>query len=646
MKQHAGIANPHFFIGVVENNVDERKEGRVQVRVFGVHGTIDEIPTLDLPWAIVLTGGGSQFAAVPLNSWVFGVFIDGRDAQQPLVIGVIPQQYRYVINPAQTGWGVVVNGAHERLAQGTRPQDFGQPSVPRLARGENLEETGILGQETNRKTNIGIGGGGNDNLQPMDNLGVMARDDGEGSPADVAGSVDDVVKAAVPNIISIESNWNPNAKNPSSSASGLGQFIDSTWLSMMSKYRPDITGSKQELLDMRYDADLSIEMTTHFTQENYNYLSSQGLSVDQGSLYLAHFLGAGGAAQVLRQGDSMRIGDIVSPSVISANRSIRHNGKSFADFTVADIKSWSNTKMGSQSAPSSEVARVNSGTATKPTTQTISEPSTAYNAQYPYNRVIETAAGHTFEMDDTPGAERIMLHHSSGAYVQLAPETTTYKSTKDTFDINDRNWHLYVGGIATITVDGDCHVLVKGNKVEEIMGDSKLIVHGNHETTAAGTVNINGGDDAQIRAARVSMESNVENTNVKVGKVLRFETTETIHFKTKNMFFSTEETMNMTVGTDFIMKVGGKLSLASDSAIYAAAADAIHMKSEDIRIGDGDGEVSIKADTVKIDDVVRMAEGASEAAEASGLTPIAAEAATTVTAGAPTTRALPNSGPK
>ena len=142
MKEYAGISNPHFFVGVVENNVDERKEGRVQVRCFGVHGTIDEIPTLDLPWAIVLTGGGAQFAAIPLNSWVFGVFLDGRDAQQPLIIGVIQQQYKEIIDPAKNGWGVVVTGAHERLAQGTRPQDFGQPNISRLARGANQIGTG------------------------------------------------------------------------------------------------------------------------------------------------------------------------------------------------------------------------------------------------------------------------------------------------------------------------------------------------------------------------------------------------------------------------------------------------------------------------------------------------------------------------
>ena len=33
-----GISNPMWFVGVVENNDDPTKQGRVQVRAFGVHG--------------------------------------------------------------------------------------------------------------------------------------------------------------------------------------------------------------------------------------------------------------------------------------------------------------------------------------------------------------------------------------------------------------------------------------------------------------------------------------------------------------------------------------------------------------------------------------------------------------------------------
>jgi len=52
----SGIGQPHFFIGVVENNVDKSFEGKIQVRAFGIHGTHSDISTKDLPWAICASG--------------------------------------------------------------------------------------------------------------------------------------------------------------------------------------------------------------------------------------------------------------------------------------------------------------------------------------------------------------------------------------------------------------------------------------------------------------------------------------------------------------------------------------------------------------------------------------------------------------
>ena len=52
----SGIGQPQFFIGVVENNKDDSREGKIQVRAFGIHGSHSDIKTLDLPWAICASG--------------------------------------------------------------------------------------------------------------------------------------------------------------------------------------------------------------------------------------------------------------------------------------------------------------------------------------------------------------------------------------------------------------------------------------------------------------------------------------------------------------------------------------------------------------------------------------------------------------
>jgi hypothetical protein len=234
-----------------------------------------------------------------------------------------------------------------------------------------------------------------------------------------------------------------------------------------------------------------------------------------------------------------------------------------------------------------------------------------------------------------------MIWHRSGSYIQLASATTTHKNVGDAYDIHDRNQHVYIGGTNVVTIEGDSHVLVKGNKVEEIMGDYRQIVHGNSEHTTAGQANIIGGDDVQVRGARVSMESNVENTNIKVGKTVRFESTETMHFKTKNMFFESSEAISMKAGTDFILGASGKIALAADAEAYLAGSD-IHVKGDTIKIGGGDS-VHLNASTVNVDDIVNLANGESSAPSESGMSATAAEVATAITRPAPPDRSISSS---
>jgi len=154
-----GLDHPLFFIGVVENNDDPQLEGRVQVRAFGIHGTRDQVPTTELPWALCSRGEyGLIFNLPGLNSFVWGMFVDGEEAQQPIILGLLPSQLAEPISPAQNGWGVIPHRDGNLLAQGSAPRDFGQPQNSRLTRGEDLQETYVLGQEMNRCEDMKIAG--------------------------------------------------------------------------------------------------------------------------------------------------------------------------------------------------------------------------------------------------------------------------------------------------------------------------------------------------------------------------------------------------------------------------------------------------------------------------------------------------------
>ena len=69
-----------------------------------------------------------------------------------------------------------------------------------------------------------------------------------------------------------------------------------------------------------------------------------------------------------------------------------------------------------------------------------SEPNTPYAAEYPYNHVYESEAGHLREMDDTPGKERIHERHASGSGYEIHPDgskVTRVKEDNYTINAND-----------------------------------------------------------------------------------------------------------------------------------------------------------------------------------------------------------------
>lgn len=87
-----GLNNLSWFIGIIEKVGDPTNAGRVKVRAFGFHPTLEEntVSTQDLPWAFVLSTSPHMYVPLDVGEMVFGAFLDGRDAQQPLVFGVIP----------------------------------------------------------------------------------------------------------------------------------------------------------------------------------------------------------------------------------------------------------------------------------------------------------------------------------------------------------------------------------------------------------------------------------------------------------------------------------------------------------------------------------------------------------------------------
>ena len=111
-----------------------------------------------------------------------------------------------------------------------------------------------------------------------------------------------------------ESALNPHARAGTSSATGLFQFIDSTWLDMVRRHGADHglraeaaalsrgtdAATRREILALRNDPELSARMAGELARENAQALEARlGRAPNAGELYAAHVMGSGGAIRLI-----------------------------------------------------------------------------------------------------------------------------------------------------------------------------------------------------------------------------------------------------------------------------------------------------------------------------------------------------------
>lgn len=94
MKHYIGHDGFVWWIGIVESTDDPLELGRCKVRCFGYHPSRKDklVPVEDLPWAMTLMPPNlNNFYGRPnIGDWVIGFFLDAEDAQEPVIMGILP----------------------------------------------------------------------------------------------------------------------------------------------------------------------------------------------------------------------------------------------------------------------------------------------------------------------------------------------------------------------------------------------------------------------------------------------------------------------------------------------------------------------------------------------------------------------------
>ena len=157
-----------------------------------------------------------------------------------------------------------------------------------------------------------------------------------------------------------ESGFRSDARSGSSSAAGLFQFIERTWLQLVKEHGakyglgklaagvesgpggPQVASAelKQRILNLRFDPKLSSAMAAEFARANQDRLE-QALGAPAGptELYFAHFLGPAGAVKFLSglRDDPSQTAAKILPSAAAANRAVFYDRASGRALSVGEV---------------------------------------------------------------------------------------------------------------------------------------------------------------------------------------------------------------------------------------------------------------------------------------------------------------------
>lgn len=192
-----------------------------------------------------------------------------------------------------------------------------------------------------------------------------------------------------------ESDFNPTAKAKTSSATGLYQFIESTWLGMVEKFGDkhgvDKTASRQEILGLRNDPVLASKMAAEFAGENKSFLEKNWAKgrkdIGATELYFAHFMGAGGAASFLKARDEnpAQQAAILFPQAAKANKNVFYDRATGRARTLDEVYAFFDNKFSIKdggATASTNIARQTDNAAPTPARPQAQEAQEAQIAQF------------------------------------------------------------------------------------------------------------------------------------------------------------------------------------------------------------------------------------------------------------------------
>lgn len=444
-----------LFYGIVEDRQDPLFLGRCKVRIAGVHtDNLSELPTSDLPWATPIqsitsaatSGIGHSPTGLVEGSMVVVIFAD-PDKQIPLILGTLAGVPSADINVDKIDSFDHIQAELAIIPPASAPQ----PIAVNTKDGLQIIEPPYIGpltktQITNLISSLGIKSSSAEDSFKTNYTSLCKGIPGvDSAPAEkLAG----LLSAAYLNGINDTVKYVTTGIDASSCADSYKRgYI--TILGQPTVEVPTASNISANAID-KNKSNTNASISKYEVNPTQHIVSKQGFT-DPNHIYPLK--------DHIDEPDTPRLA-----TGIKINRTIVGNKE------ASVIKN---------------IPVANSAV-------TWNQSPVPYNAKYPHNHATVTESGHVMEFDDTPGAERINLHHKAGTFIEIdnqGNETNKIVGTRTI--IVEKDELVYVKGSGHVCIVGDLSVRVGGAAQIEIFGDANLKIHGNYNQEIFGNYNLN-----------------------------------------------------------------------------------------------------------------------------------------------------------
>jgi len=194
------------------------------------------------------------------------------------------------------------------------------------------------------------------------------------------------------------------------------------------------------------------------------------------------------------------------------------------------------------------------------------------SSKAPLNQVKRTVSGHVTEVDDTPGRERMLFKHKTGAGIEMrADGSVIINATNNTIRV--------AAGSEKVIIEGDGDIVYHGNLNLRVDGDFDLNVGGNFTVTAGGDMeeDIKGGYRQDVNNNHQTF------VNRNVSKTITGTETNLVLGDQNNIIKGNQST---TVGVNKEDIVGSEYQISAENKYIATSPD-INMGASSLTfIGD------------------------------------------------------------